>query len=172
VKHGIWLAVVLLLAGCKQPTETVEVVREIVVEVPAPEREPERAAEKTAEPAAEPVLEPEIEPEPLPGWWIEGGKLWRSADGVTAREAGDGGDWRFTDDGGAYRVWMTHIQYGPGDEAFFLWLGEYSVTTTGFVIIALIDSAETGGEAWSAEGGVITAGYLRFAVSAAGFEEV
>jgi hypothetical protein len=174
--RGLWVVILLLMAACTQPEgpEYIYVEREAVEQavMPEPEAVIENAPEPVAEPeVAEPLPESEPEPEPLPEWWIEGGKLWRSADGVTARVVSEGRDYWFTDGGGAYRVWATHIQYGPGEEAYFLWLGEYRVTATGYEIITPVDSAETGGEAWSVKDGVISAGGMRFTVSAAGFGE-
>jgi hypothetical protein len=178
------IALALLICACEQPAGTAEyaVIRETE---PAVEREPEAAPEpvvtpepvvepETApEPAAAPIAEPEPEPEaePLPPWRIADGKLWRSDDGVSEYQAGAYGDWWFTEGGGAYRVWVTHIQTGPGEELFFLWLAEYRITGAGYEKITSVDDKEIGGTEFSVTGGVLCAGSYRFALSAAGFEE-
>jgi hypothetical protein len=199
MKHGglLWIALAFLICACEQPTGTTEyvVIRESAPAAEAePAHEPAVAPEPVAEPAAEPVVapdpvvepetapepaaapiaepEPEEEPEPLPPWRIADGKLWRSDDGVSEYQAGAYGDWWFTEGSGVYRVWVTHIQMSPTEELFFLWLAEYRITGTGYEKIMSVDDREIGGTEFSVSGGVLSAGSYRFALSAAGFEEV
>jgi hypothetical protein len=164
MKHGgLRIALALLICACEQPAGTTEYV---IIRETAPE------AVITPEPAAEPAAAPITEPEPLPPWRIADGKLWRSDDGVSEYQAGAYGDWWFTEGGGAYRVWVTHIQMSPTEELFFLWLAEYRITGAGYEKITSIDDKEIGGTEFSVTGGVLSAGSYRFALSAAGFGEV
>jgi hypothetical protein len=166
MKHGgLWLALALLLAGCAQPAEPSAAVREIIREAPGNAGGAVTEPVNTA-PQSAPVAEP------LPEWWIAGGRLWRSDDGVTERAASEYGDYWFSESGGAYRVWAGWIVHSPGVESFHLWLAEYRITGSGYEKTRSIDHAEISCEAFSVSGGVITAGNQRFAVSAAGFGEV
>jgi hypothetical protein len=158
MKHGgLWIFLAIFFAACTQP---------VTVIMPEPEKEPIAAEE----PEPELVVEPE--PAPLPPWRIADRKLWRSDDGMSEYQAGAYGDWWFAEEGGVYRVWTTHIQMGPAEELFFLWLAEYRITGTGTEIIEPVDDREIGGTEFSVTDGVLSAGSYRFALSAAGFGEV
>jgi hypothetical protein len=164
MKHGVlWFVLAVLIAGCEGPGTVTEYVY-LTAEAEATTRAEEPAIQ------AEPLSAPE--PDPLPPWWIEGGKLWRSGDGVSRYQAGEYGDYWFSEGERAYRVWMTHIQSGPVEHSYHLWLAEYAVTDSGYEKIVSVDHAEVSGEAWSVVDGVVIAGYERFAVSGAGFRRV